>query len=667
MRIKTLLAVSLLSFSLMQLAYSQGQLLSAETRPDMQTSSPIPKMTFGSKRLAKKLVQATLAGDHEEIKKLIEKGADINLPVKGEYSHYTPLGECLSYISACSEDTIKLLLKNGADIKKLKVATFKAGEQWSPINGLITRSITQSIDNGNYTRFKFLMDMFPDHAFSSVEHMKLYSCYSKDSIGVDCGSRNNKWPQDFGEARWHLEKSVSLFDGKTHDGKLNFYSDPRYTLAMNIHNALGTWAKQYNFQNSKAAWPIEDAVPYCERAVEWLKPRAEEENKNHCSNPGVFFYCDDGSGKKFGTGTGYSSIRTLLNNCLYYTKDHDTWERLLKTRMNYFSLREDVKGPKSWLLSHAEYRYKKNNDMNSARKFADMRIEAVEDAAILKKNNWDPSRKFYGDKARRWLAEQEQKERDGAIVAQRRRKELREWSAQSDREQEKAWANSKSQDDELWGNIKKIERQTKSEINASERAYQKSQKSSNHSAPTNTNSSSRSYKGKQSAPSRSTTTTSSYDAEKQNCLNAGKTWNVNRSCNYGNDVKIQGWSEGNRVTVQRNGQQNSQAGNSYSSSQSTSSAGSSNSSSSVSSLDNTSYAESENKTQNAIKAEAYCWTTKLKKYMCDGPLQRLQTSYSTMEKAQEMVDCRNATYLGNNWYDCNRALKSSERDVRALR
>ncbi|MDB4807027.1 hypothetical protein OAG89_03485 [Pseudomonadales bacterium] len=432
--------------------------------------------------MAKKLLKATLEDDHRKIKKLLEKGADINLPVKGKYNHYTPLGECIISISICSESTIKLLLENGADMNKLNAEKFKAGAHWKPSDIIFTYAITRSIDTGNHQRFTFLTSLYPDIELSSVAHMKLYGCYGTESIGITCGSKNSKWPKDLKKARWHLEKSVQLFDGKTHDGKLNFFSDPRYRLAMDIKYALGTWANQYNDQDAKAAWPIADAVPYCEQAVEWLKPDAERQHKNDCSSPSVFNYCHDGSGKKFGTGSGYLQIRSLLNNCLAYTKDHETWERLLTTRMDYFSLRSDVQGQHSWLLSHAESRYRKNNDVKNGSLFANMRSEAIKDAAILKKNNWDPRRQFYGEKARRWLAAQEQQERDDKIAAQRRWKGLQEWSAQSDREQKKAWANSKSQDDQFWSNIKKTERQTMDNINANRSRMQKSRASSTSSS-----------------------------------------------------------------------------------------------------------------------------------------------------------------------------------------
>lgn len=173
-------------------------------------------------------------------------------------------------------------------------------------------------------------------------------------------------------------------------------------------------------------------------------------------------------------------------------------------------------------------------------------------------------------------------------------------------------------------------------------------------------------KSTRSSSSRNSAALSRYEAEKQNCLNAGKTWRANGGCNYANDVNIQGWTQGNRATAQRSSDQTNQAGGGYSSFQSSSSTGSSSSSNSEATSGDTSYSGAQT-TKKSIKAEAYCWTTKSGRYMCDGPGQKLQTSYATMEKAQDMVDCRNSTHLGNNWYDCNRILKSSERDARELR
>jgi len=484
MTINTLLAAILLSSSLMPLVYAQGQPSSDEAGFAIQSPSPVPKMTFGSKRLAKKLVKATLQGDHDKIKKLLEKGADINLPVKGKYAHNTALGECFSSPNNCSEETINLLLDNGADVRKLRAKEFKAGSEWKPKDAIMTRAMSQCIDRGNYTRFNYLMDKFPDHRLSSIDHMKLYGCYGTESIGRKCGYEEGQWPKDLKTARWHLEKAVQLFDGKTYDGELNFGSDPRYRLGMDIKDALGTWAKQINDQDAKAAWPIEDAIPYCAQAVEWLKPDAENQHRIDCTSRSKysFWYCDDGSGKPFGTGSGYSSIRSLLNNCMHYTKDHETWERLLEIRMEYFSLRADVSGSKSWLLSHAEYRYKKNNDINAARLFANWRTEVVAEAAILKKNNWDPRDKSNFEQRQRREAAKQRQDRADEIAHQRRWREMQKWSAQSDREQEKAWANSKSQDDKFWDNINKTERQTIDNINAYRTRMQKSRASSTSSS-----------------------------------------------------------------------------------------------------------------------------------------------------------------------------------------
>jgi len=154
----------------------------------------------------------------------------------------------------------------------------------------------------------------------------------------------------------------------------------------------------------------------------------------------------------------------------------------------------------------------------------------------------------------------------------------------------------------------------------------------------------------------------SYEAEKQNCLNAGKTWN--NGCDYANDVVIQGWSQGNTAVVQ----QPTDIANSRSSKQS----GRATNQGSHTANTNDSTAAAGNETsQNAralIKhAEAFCWETYKSHYRCDGPLQKLISSYSTLAKALDMVDCKKTTDIGDGWYDCNRPLKSHERDVRELR
>jgi hypothetical protein len=154
------------------------------------------------------------------------------------------------------------------------------------------------------------------------------------------------------------------------------------------------------------------------------------------------------------------------------------------------------------------------------------------------------------------------------------------------------------------------------------------------------------------------------EAEKQNCLNAGKKWND--GCDYSTTIQIQGWTEGNRATVQP----------ASTMSDAVSSAGSTNRHGAGIADDASSQTfggrtSNPPATSNAPDAWAYCWETTLGNFMCDGPLQRLLAGVKTLNQALEATDCPNATYTTDNWYDCNRKLKwtefHKERNVRSLR
>jgi len=161
---------------------------------------------------------------------------------------------------------------------------------------------------------------------------------------------------------------------------------------------------------------------------------------------------------------------------------------------------------------------------------------------------------------------------------------------------------------------------------------------------------------------------SDYEAEKQNCLNAGKTWND--GCDYANDVKISGWTQGNIVTVVT-----SDSAISGSETQQNQNASAVNTGSSNDSIQSTSPSEEMIDTSTTTKtmaptkkAWAYCWRTKSGNYICDGPTQLVPSALSTLRRALEQSGCSNGRHTDSNWYDCGRELETShEKDVKTER
>ncbi len=156
---------------------------------------------------------------------------------------------------------------------------------------------------------------------------------------------------------------------------------------------------------------------------------------------------------------------------------------------------------------------------------------------------------------------------------------------------------------------------------------------------------------------------SNYEAEKQNCLNAGKKWD--KGCDYSTTVEIQGWKDGNRAVVQPTGQgtRSTTGGATGSRTNTTDPIGSTATGSPQGTgggSTGTSYVT--NKT-----AEALCRKTKSGNFACDGPMHRDLSSWSTIEQALKSVDCVGGRRIqGTDWYDCGRLLKTHDRDVRDL-
>ncbi len=212
-------------------------------------------------------------------------------------------------------------------------------------------------------------------------------------------------------------------------------------------------------------------------------------------------------------------------------------------------------------------------------------------------------------------------------------------------------------------NIQNTYQKTMNDINSKQHSYQSASSPTTTPQPLRYGAAPHNRPSKKHSTSQNNPAENTYDAEKQNCLNAGKTWKSNGGCNYANDVTIQGWQSD---TINQSNDNQTAQDTSLSSTETNTPHNTAFSDHTHAPNANPNPTESKN-THPPIAAEAYCWRTKLERYICDGPGQKLLTSYATLAKAQDMVDCRDATHLGDGWYDCNRELKSSERDVRTLR
>ncbi|MFL0802028.1 MAG: hypothetical protein K6L80_16395 [Agarilytica sp.] len=156
-----------------------------------------------------------------------------------------------------------------------------------------------------------------------------------------------------------------------------------------------------------------------------------------------------------------------------------------------------------------------------------------------------------------------------------------------------------------------------------------------------------------------------YEAEKQNCLNAGKKWN--NGCDYSTTVEITGWTQGNRASVKeappaREPKARAETG----------SASSYGGYGHTNTTDVKEFGGYGNRsTDNGPRAWAFCWETKSGSFLCDGPLQRLLVGEKTLAGALSATDCDNGRDTRDGWYDCERQLKwtenHKERNVRSLR
>jgi hypothetical protein len=97
-------------------------------------------------------------------------------------------------------------------------------------------------------------------------------------------------------------------------------------------------------------------------------------------------------------------------------------------------------------------------------------------------------------------------------------------------------------------NLDRIQQQTMDNIRANERQVRSQQQSAKSSGSSSATSQTSTYRKPASIRPQKM---SAYEAEKANCINAGKKWQSTGGCDYSTTVTVQGWSEGNQAVVQR--------------------------------------------------------------------------------------------------------------------
>jgi hypothetical protein len=158
---------------------------------------------------------------------------------------------------------------------------------------------------------------------------------------------------------------------------------------------------------------------------------------------------------------------------------------------------------------------------------------------------------------------------------------------------------------------------------------------------------------------------SSYEAEKANCIAAGKKWQSTGGCDYSSTVVIQGWNQGNVATVQPS------RSNSGSTSAASSNSGGYGDNGSTAVQPYGGYGSSGSDEQNSSgNAWAFCWQSKTgKSNYCDGPSENTEAvDFETLEWALEYSGCPLGKSLDGSWYDCQKPLNPAiHKDVRAAR
>lgn len=380
-------------------------------------------------------------------------------------------------------------------------------------------------------------------------------------------------------------------------------------------------------------------------------------------------------------GAGYGDARSYLDSCLALTESKGEWDYLFEQRMSLYHPRADQELK---FIDAGIAHYQKTGDSQRLAWVQKARAHAAQ-TTMENKAAWDQQFVVATQQAKR-STELHWQKREAERLEEQRQMEIagREAEIEARREAARAQANKAAFWKELSAqtantfndDIDRMKDQAMRDINAQQQRLRTSRGSTSPSEtsrpPSRPSRPSRSGSSSSSRSSASPLQTdepeklSGYEAEKQNCLNAGKRWN--KGCDYSTTVEIQGWKNGNRATVQPASEATEVA-----SAPPPSEASGSRPQGTPGEYGGYGYgkgpAESATKSGSTTEKDAwaYCWETKSGNYYCDGPLQLLVSSRDTLQRALEATDCHNGKQSSPNWYHCGRKLKKHERVVRERR
>lgn len=500
--------------------------------------------------------------------------------------------------------------------------------------------------------------------------------YSTGNLSLSCPrfvSKKIDLKSDISTAKMHFLQAA--FHGKYFDQKLKYVGSSLlkensmaavmedWRAHMETSSVIST---VQGFGGNKM-FSVSDAVKHCKENYAYVLEKAREvEEPNICGarDPNAGFVFVHYTEKLDCPGAGYREARAYLQGCMAHTKSKKDWNYYFDERMDLHHPRQD-QDLKIFDIGLAHY--KKMGNPKAVEWVSELRAQAAT-ITMQSRGKWE--QEYEQNEIAKDLSVARKKAQEEAARLNRERTEREyeiEWKrkqaawAAADREQKAAWENSAPfGHDPFMENIQRIQDNTMQNINAQQQRLRTTTSPTNNSQQKTYSHFPVSVPGETRTGSRNSEKLSNYEAEKQNCLNAGKKWN--NGCDYSTTVEVQGWSDGNRATVKPgNTKPDTTSGADSTSGYGSGSAG----------QEYGGGAKNFPLVSNAPDAWAYCWETESGNFMCDGPLQLMLHSEKTLSRALESTDCPNGKATTNNWYDCGRKLKwtelHKERDVRSLR